>query len=173
MKCQHQWFTTTLDGASVTTCERCTAPGVRIVLVPVGAEAVLVGIEDGLDAMQAVVGGRVERVCLLDPAVPGLELWCNEEAGFNGSVLNRCIPAAPRGVPEGYDFVVCTDDDLVAPGEAGVWRISGDFFLCRYTDDGELADATEADLTWAQSVTAHGISPVRVQMQAEWRASKR
>ncbi len=95
-----------------------------------------------LDAMQAIVGGYVRCLGLDD----GIELWCNED-GEHTKPLNRCFPGiAPSH--EGYDFVI-KPDDSPEPGQPGVHKIHGDFFLARARatdDDGiELASVTDAD----------------------------
>ncbi len=98
--------------------------------------------------MQAIVGGLIECVPLCEP---GLELWCNEEGMYNGLPLNRTFRAEPQRPPPGFEdaIIIKSDPDLADYGQPGVWRILGDFFLSRTDEEGALAPATDADMTWA------------------------
>lgn len=131
---------------------------VKVIVCRVGEEPaweVLQPSRNGhLNAMQRVVGGMVEVVHLADPAVPGLELWCNEEGMLIGLPINRVFGATPRRTPAGFEdaFVIDTTGGAGArPGEPGEWRIRGDLFLARSDDEGELVDATDADMAWARA----------------------
>ncbi len=148
----------------------------RVIVVPVG-EAPRWGEIPGrnaLSAMQDIVHGMIECVPLNDPACPGLDLWCNEEGMYNGSLVNRTFGATPRTRPPGFEdaVVIKTDDDLADEGQPGVWQIHGDFFLCRTDGEGETESATEADMAWAVA-TFRGVNPIAAAIHANWRASHR
>jgi len=117
---------------------------VRVLVCRVGAAPVveaLVQDEPGshLAAMQAIVGGLVTVIGLED----GLDLWCNDERA--SLPLNRVIPARAPAIPAGFEDaeIIVLADDLARPGELGEWRIHGDFFLARVTDEGEVAGVSD------------------------------
>ena len=100
-----------------------------------------------LQAMQTIVGGLVDCVGNFDGR--GCDLWCNDEALLADMPLNRIIPAGIQPAhPDGFTVIYNEDPDapLARPGEAGEWRIHGNFFICRTTEDGELADVTDDDV---------------------------
>ncbi len=136
----------TLASPSATFCKRCTAVGTMVLVCRCGAvpERDAIPRKDGLDAMQAIVGGLVTCVSLDD----GVDVWCNDEALCLGMPLNRRIPAAARQCPPGWEDVpvIHASEGLADYGEAGEWRIHGDFFMSRTDDAGELAPLTEEDV---------------------------
>lgn len=75
----------------------------------------------GLEEMQYLVGGYVDRV----EVAPGVDCWFNDEGLLLGLPLNRRIPA--------YD----------QPGE---WRIHGDLFLARHDGRGNTVSLTLDDI---------------------------
>lgn len=123
--------------------------GVRALLVPVGGaprEAVLPADPDGghLEALQAAVGGTVDCVRLPD----GFDLWCNDDAEWLGLPLNRRVPGVAPEVPPGFEDLepLVLVERLCRPGEAGEWRIHGDFVLARHDGRGGMADLTDRDV---------------------------
>jgi hypothetical protein len=104
-----------------------TIPTIVAVLVcRVGELPVVEAMTNDLSAMQALVGGYVETVALDD----GVDVWCNDMAIGDGLPCNRWIPSQP-------------------PQE-----IYGDFFVCRSTDDGEVASLTAADIVKYTAILA-------------------
>jgi hypothetical protein len=59
---------------------------IKIIKAPVGSEPFVVEIDNGLDAMQAQVGGLIEVV-----RVDGLDLICNEEGLLLSLPYNRTV----------------------------------------------------------------------------------
>ena len=97
----------------------------KVVVCRVGAEPVVEEIEPGLKAMQAVVGGYIERV-QLDASI---DLWCNEEGRIIGLLPNR-----------------------LAHANYGPQPIHGDFFIAKYDGD-ETRGLSAAELVvWLEEV---------------------
>jgi len=146
----------TTSGDDGWTNETAGAPAakapVRVLVCRVGAAPVaeaLVPDERGnyLAAMQSIVGGLVTVIGLED----GLDLWCNDQGAK--LPLNRVIPARAPAIPAGFEdaAIIMLADDLARPGEMGEWRIRGDFFLARATDDGDAADVSDEDIARYQA----------------------
>jgi hypothetical protein len=115
---------------------------IQVLVVRTGQVPVVEEIDTGLDAMQAIVGGYIERLALDE----NVDLWCNEEGTINGLSLNRRFAMQAPELPPGLDFVIKLDPDLADPGQMGEHRIYGDFFLARHDDDGETASLTDDDI---------------------------
>jgi hypothetical protein len=68
------------------------------VLVPVDGEPRVVEVSDGLEGLQALVGGRVENFARMRLSrARTIDLWCHEDFLFEGFPPNRLVE-----VP-GYD----------------------------------------------------------------------
>jgi len=93
----------------------------RVVVCRVDQEPVIEEIDPGLDAMQAIVGGYVERIVLGgEPAFGhGIDLWCDEEFLLKGYRPNRLINHRQG--------------------------IHGDFFIAAHDGEGETIGLTEAE----------------------------
>lgn len=124
-----------------------------------------------LDEMQRICDGNVQCITLDD----GTDLWCNEDGLMLGLPLNRVIPAAPRELPTLFGEpveVIYADEGLARPGEAGEWRIYGDFFLCNVDDDGEIAPVTSEQIARYTSLF-NSEDVAMAQRMNEWRTSER
>lgn len=126
---------------------------IRALVVRVGREPVVEQLRatphgSYIDELQRVCGGNVQIVTMDD----GVDLWCNEDGIALGLPINRVIEAAPRaelgGIFEGAEVIYVEDADepLARPGEAGVWKIYGDFLMLRTDKYGECCSVTDADV---------------------------
>jgi hypothetical protein len=117
---------------------------IKVLVCRIGQAPVVEEIDSGLEAMQKIVGGYIENLRLED----GVDLWCNEEGSFTQKV-NRVIPARAPELPPGYtvDDIIKTDPNLADPGEMGVHRIHGDFFIARTDEEGASVSLTEEDIS--------------------------
>lgn len=133
--------------------------------------------DDGsrLAAMQAIVGGSVEVISLDD----GSDCWMNEDGIGLGLPLNRRIPAGARGPSTLFgmpvdekDVIYIEDEDhgkLARPGQAGEWRILGDFFITGGVDEeGETIGVTDEAIALYTKMFASE-DPVAAQAMRELR----
>lgn len=112
-----------------------------------------IGHVDGLESMQAIVGGYIECVQiteLLDGRT--LDLWTNEEGNFDSSLSTNRIAT-----------IMCPEDVLLGPN-----GIMGDTFVC-CSKDGECVDINpemerllqtivlSTGGLWAKPAEAHGL----------------
>lgn len=101
---------------------------VSAIYCPASGPAVIRQIGQGLDDLQALVGGYIEMVT----AVPGVYLVVNENGWMDGLPENQCIHVGPIlgdavfvGSPRrGYKFRSLRTDDLLQLIEAGYLRLS-------------------------------------------------
>jgi hypothetical protein len=141
-------------------------PRIRILVCRVGRAPAVEYLEPGydgsyLDAMQKIVGGYVEFVG--DVGGPGLDVVLNEDGIGLDLPLNRIIPgvgpALPAWVPP--DAVIKASEELCDPGEAGEWRILGDFFFVRGRH-GEVADVTDEDVArWTAAFESEDVAAAK------------
>ena len=95
----------------------------RVIVCRVGQAPVVEEISTGLDPMQKIVGGSIERVAM-DRQERGIDLWCNEEFLF-GFEPNRLIRTT-------YGYQV---------------GIRGDFFVSAHDGEGGSRTLTDAEVT--------------------------
>jgi len=93
---------------------------IKTIVARVGQHPAVEEIEAGLDGMQAVVGGYIERVQLSET----VDLWLNEEGRITGLPLNR----------------------LVRDDYGNDWDVHGDVFLASHDDEGDTVSLSEEDL---------------------------
>lgn len=85
----------------------------KVIVCRVGVAPVVEDIDPGLDAMQSIVQGYIERVVLGGEPVMGhsVDLWLNEEGRIQGLRPNRLIHAPHHGeVLVHGDFFIAAGD---------------------------------------------------------------
>ncbi len=103
---------------------------IKVLVVEPGKDPYVQEIDGSLKSMQALVGGYIETVPILDEPGPApAEIVCNEEGKLLGLTPNRLLKDS-RGVP--YD-VVC-----------------GTFFVAG-VNDGDFASLTDAQIALYKS----------------------
>lgn len=115
--------------------------GVRVIVCRVLAAPVVETIEPGLEAMQRIVGGYIERVGLAE----SIDLWCNEEGRLIDLPISVILPGRAPVIPEGWE-IIDAPPDAPAPGQWGEYRIHGDCFVARATPGGETTSLTDDDI---------------------------
>jgi hypothetical protein len=112
---------------------------IRVITLRMGEKPQVEMIDDGLDAMQAFVGGYVECVQLEGNGNGTVDLWCNEEG------LYHCEPNRHVTTDWGYSQT-----------------INGPMFIARSTRNGRTVGLTDAQVDkwlklaaeWPRAITS-------------------
>lgn len=100
------------------------AEPVRVLVCRVGMAAMVETMADELTAMQAMVGGFVAELPMVEDERGKLVLYCNEEAQPRGLDVNRAV----------------------LDGKGRSQLMLGDFYFGRVGGDGEALSLTEDDV---------------------------
>jgi len=137
---------------------------IQVILCKVGGPPQVTSISpddagDYSTALEELLG--IPIACI--PVPGGIELFCGRDCLLYGLLLVRRALAMSLAKPWQSEIALVFDRSDPGFGLDG-WSVSGDFLLARATDDGELVDLTESDVTLFMS----WLRLVYIQLQHRW-----